>query len=79
MGTYHFSGPAARTFTVTQGQGTLSAYIDLARRSLTLWPLGEDRFFDPSTGGTLVFQRENGVVKTLRAGLAATAPVGIRK
>jgi CubicO group peptidase (beta-lactamase class C family) len=79
VGTYAFAGPPARTFTVTPGHGYLSAYVDIAKRSLTLWPLGNDQFFDPSTGGTLVFQRENGVVKTLRAGLPLTAPVGTRK
>ncbi len=79
VGAFEFIGPPARTFTVTRGSGSLMVYNDFGRRSFTLWPLGNDQFFDTSTGATYVFQRENGVVKTLRAGLAVTAPVGIRK
>jgi len=80
VGTFEFtnSGPV-RTISVTQGAGSLTGYNNLAKRSFTLWPLGNDQFFDTSTGATYVFQRENGVVKTLRTGLPVNAPVGVRK
>lgn len=79
-GAYEFTsaGPV-RTITITPRAGSLTAYNDFGKRAFTLWPLGDDRFFDPSLGATYVFQREDGMVKTLRAGLSVTAPAGVRK
>jgi CubicO group peptidase (beta-lactamase class C family) len=79
VGSYEYASPPARTFTVTRGSGSLSVYNDFGKRTFTLWPLGSDQFLDTSTGVTFVFQRENGVVTSLRSGLAVTAPVGARK
>jgi CubicO group peptidase (beta-lactamase class C family) len=79
VGEYDFTGSPARALSITAGKGSLTVYNNLGRRSFALWPLGNDQFFDASTGTTFVFQREGGVVRTVRAGLPVAAPVGTRR
>jgi CubicO group peptidase (beta-lactamase class C family) len=83
-GRYRAVGPGGRDtllFEVTHAGGLLTLHNRTAKRSVQLWPLGNDQFYDTYVNGTLVFQREGDATsrgQTMRMGLAVTAPVATR-
>lgn len=70
-------------YDVTFADGVLSLNNTFAKRTMRLWPLGGDTFFDVNTGGTFIFERESSApdapARAIRMGRAANAPVALRQ
>jgi CubicO group peptidase (beta-lactamase class C family) len=66
---------------VTVDGGRLMLTQSNTKRTAQLWPIGSDQYFDVHTGATFVVEREGDAtsrVRSIRAGLAPTAPVATR-